>query len=1163
MLQNIQLHLHLDETTQRGIEQGVAERLSRMERDNLAAFRQNIPSVLSQIGGQNESWSIMCNKHSELNIVDYSTGRVLYGLHPEQEVAAQVRQFAAAPLTVALDDTRTDTATRVHNFLEGLNSSLASSLRRSKPLEDQMNVLVVLGVGLGHHIRQLLEQYQIGHMIVYEPNLDYFRCSLMATAWNECLDIAAQKGTGLYLQLGKDARDLASNINELAQHVPVEQFYLFQHYHHIVFDQVTQALAAGSWQDFKHWAVRESGDGKIENYLLPWSVPVDAQAWSTENLKNYRLKANLAVFKKFFPGVYQEFCDYQPKIWVPLANQDGQVNLFHCDSLLNLYTDAPREDGERVLEAFAARPNKDSLVLGYKGKKLKSYLHYQMVSKVQDILDEIEETQGALSERIKSMIMFGLGSGYQLEALFAKHTVEKLFVVEPNRDYFYASLYAIDWQAIIEGMDKAGARLYLNIGDDGSHLIEDLVMQFHSIGPHVLASTYFFQGYYNGRLNSAIAQLREQLRVIIAMGDYFDHSRYGIAHTHWSLLQGTPYLRKDASQYLSAEEKEVPVFLIGNGPSLDGLLAVIKEHAEQAILVSCGTALQVLHRHGIVPDFHAEIEINRSTFDWAVRIGDLDYLKNIRLISCNGIHPDTSGLYKETLLAFKEGESSTVSITDMFEGHDFEMLSHAYPTVSNFAANFVTRFGFKQIYLCGVDMGFVDNKYHHSKASGYYNESGEEAYNYAEMNDTSIVVPGNFRPFVNTKYEFKVSKTVLEQVLTRVQGEVYNLNDGARITGAQPLHGEHVLIVNSPEDKQAALDRLINQGFAILPVDEYQNRFERRVQHSALVEELNAFATVIEQPVTSRDDAEVLIERQREFLVSSYRRKRSLAFYYLNGTINYVNGALTKALHIKSDSQAIQIVQVVLDNWIDCFKQLTESLTVEPYSFDYISSFDSQRRRLYLKLCLESKDPLIGGVYPDEAFNRRYLSDALSVLGIQKEISLADQPDLDYQICFGELSNDDINHKVLISGQSEILDSFLSGNIQHTLLYLPGDMNNSGSPVCNDVARAFIARLVATSPVSPSIVLPKLIVKSVREVANYYNLEKFEKFYAYDCINFLIITHEPLDNNLMFFDDGTRARLIPRRLRAQDLISLHVSESEFEELREFRLQKFTSLTVGK
>ncbi len=79
------------------------------------------------------------------------------------------------------------------------------------------------------------------------------------------------------------------------------------------------------------------------------------------------------------------------------------------------------------------------------------------------------------------------------------------------------------------------------------------------------------------------------------------------------------------------------------------------------------------------------------------------------------MHPDTIGLFKTALLALKEGESATVSLMELFPEHGFDLLENAYPTVVNFVMNWLMKLDFRQLYLFGVDMGFVDPKHHHSR----------------------------------------------------------------------------------------------------------------------------------------------------------------------------------------------------------------------------------------------------------------------------------------------------------------------------------------------------------------------------------------------------------------------------------------------------------------
>ena len=107
---------------------------------------------------------------------------------------------------------------------------------------------------------------------------------------------------------------------------------------------------------------------------------------------------------------------------------------------------------------------------------------------------------------------------------------------------------------IVLSVDQSGS-LYINIGDDGSHLFRDLLAQFYSIGPYILASTYFYQAYYNAHLVRALAQLREQLQIVISMGEYFDHALYGISHTKETIKRGYPLLEAKPNKKLSQKQK--------------------------------------------------------------------------------------------------------------------------------------------------------------------------------------------------------------------------------------------------------------------------------------------------------------------------------------------------------------------------------------------------------------------------------------------------------------------------------------------------------------------------------------------------------------------------------------------------------------------------------
>lgn len=1114
MLNQIQLHVHEDEGTQREIEARVAKDIRQCYHESVEAIKRHIPSLLPVIAeSKTSNFTVMCNKEGELNLVNLLSGQVLYGVHPENEVVSHV----AAELLAAQPIWMTDA-------------------HAQKP-----KTLVILGLGLGYHLADVVKSQQFDQVVVYEPNKESFICSLSAISWKALLQSAKRAGIALFLQIGDNGRNIIANMEELRLHTATDSFYLYKHLNLPIFNDIQHVLMNNTWKELEQWVPSGKVINPIVNFVAPWSLSCHQGDWFSDLNEGLKAK-NLAAFKTFFPNIFEEFSSYEADVWEPVADQSNEVNLKHKKTGALFYGLQPQREARQSFEGFAQHPHKDGIILGYKGKKLRNYLHYQMVVESESVMKGVEDEHGILPEQVKSSIFFGIAAGYDLAFFIEQYDVEKLFICEPNKDFFFASLYAIEWHTILEYFEKKSRRLYLNIGDDGTNLTNDLLVQFQSIGPYVLANTYFYQSYYNEYLSSAVSQLREQLQVMIAMGDYFDNAKYGVSHTHWAIENNVPFLKHDASQRLSQNCKEVPIFIVGNGPSLDALLPLLKEEGDNAIIVSCGTALQTLHKHGIKPDFHAEIEANRSTYDWAVRVNDDDFLKDITLLSCNGIHPDTCSLYKRTLLAFKQGEASTVSVTDLYPKNTFGLLESAYPTVTNFAMNLFLELGFTQYYLFGTDLGFVDENYHHSKASGYYDDAGNELYDYTQENNTSLVVPGNFRPFVNTKYEFKVSKSVLENIVSSYNVDIYNINDGAKILGTLPLQPDDVILVSSFDEKKQALRNISERAYSIIDVSEFNNKFSTRYSKAHLLEELTALYELLPDDIANKTELENIIDEQRELIVSSLLRKKSLLFFYLNGTLNYINSSLTKVTTLQDQERLATLGSELIAIWKRYVGYIKSGFIQTQFEFDGITSFMGKRRVLMIEKALSNAPFHVAtfgnalgcnsSAYFELVNNNNSTSSALATIVVGSEHVAEYTHALD---CLIESNYID-----------DITSLFSCGK---NVVYLPGSyVDGNHSISCNGETRLNFAILSLISGLHNVIFIPKTVYVLGMGSLLYQHISGEVKTYAYGAVDFIVLSKTPIQEKDYFLGSGDRLVYIPE-LKELDLLGRKVDERKYESMK--------------
>lgn len=949
MLKDVRIHLDTDEKRQNAREREVAALIMQNVRRNEATFKAYVPSLVKVVKqAQSQHISVFINRFGNINIVNYNNGRTFYGLHPAKEILAQYALKKKSCTYCSLTGS-SETPDYAHRTALLKELPIFKGFMSQPPLPQNIDVLVVLGVGLGEHIKYLVENHNIGHLIIYEPEIQYFQCSVLGIDWRPIFETAKEKTTKIYFQLENNGSTLVDDVNELKQSNPFEGFYLYRHYNHELFNCIEHALVISDWHHLRKNGLASYLPQCKDTSLPFWSPVVEPDKYLSVSSENLRFKANIAAFHKYFPSIASEFESYQPAYWLPVIDENNKINVLSRFSLSAWFSDTPEEDALQNLANFATHPNKDGLVLGYEGEKLKNFLHFRFVQKAQKILKSTSEETGILPETIKSLILFGVGP--QLNGLNREYEVEKLFICEPDKDLFYASLFYIHWAELLRKVDANNGRLYINVGDDGTNLFKDLINQFYSVGPYILANTYFYQTYHNEMLVRTISQLREQLQVVIAMGENFDHARHGIAHTRETIIRKYPILESEPARKLSQSDKDVPVFIVGNGPSLDGAIAAIKEWRNHAIVISCGTALMPLYKNGIVPDFHAEIEQNRSTFDWCTRIGDFDYLKKINLISCNGIHPDTCKIFKNTYIAFKEGESSTVSSLNILGRENYEELQFAFPTVSNFVMNITTLIGFEQIYLFGVDLGFIDQKKHHSSLSGYYDNNGKEKYSYQLENNTHLVVPGNFEKFVFTKYEFKVSRVIIERSLAQVKVDCFNTSNGAKIEGSVPLSVDNILIMSSIEQRDITLDKLLDTVFRPVRDEvEYHRVFDEKYNPDVLAEEIAEFESLVAIPFTDSSDVEKLSEKQKELLFDSYLAGNSLLFYYLYGTVNYANSMFSKLNYASLDNESklakLNELRII---WLNTLGTISNELHDMPYLYDHVSSFSYEREEVFLR----------------------------------------------------------------------------------------------------------------------------------------------------------------------------------------------------------------------
>ncbi|MGI5310126.1 6-hydroxymethylpterin diphosphokinase MptE-like protein [Rheinheimera sp. WS51] len=931
MLNHYQDLMHPDPAKQNSLDVIFQKSLSEQFTANLAAFSQYCPSILNQLVGYKiNQYNLFCTQLGQANLLDLTNGQALYSNNPKNEINNEVESFLHDAVVVSLKEA----AFQAENTAWPTKALAASS------------TILLFGLGLGYQVQLLLEQRPPAVLVIYEPNHDFFYSSMQVIDWANIYQLAELHGTLISIQLGSDGNNVNTVIADLRHYQPdLKEIFIYRHIAHPVMDEVIHFLLSS--------LARENKACGRERHFIGFNEPehfvasrvgnvlgnIDCLTTIDSEAKGL-FKTNIAAFKQYYPELSNIIANYQPKHWF-FVRHKKQANLWHKQRNVLLYQSSTL-DAEKVVNDFIKKPYQDDLLLGQKVvDKFKHYVHYKHIAKLQNTFSQIASKSQRNINQLSSLIIFGIGCGEHISQINHQTDIKQLYIFEPNVDYLYASLFCFNWQALFDEAAENNQQIYLNIGGSDDDYFADVMQQFYRNGLFAIADTYMLQAYDSPFLAQSIKLLKQQLKVVLAMGDYYDYARFGISHTYDNFRAGHYWLKADRALYSQHPATDIPVFIVGNGPSLDHSIEFLKQHRDNAIVISCGTALKALHALGITPDFHAEVEQNRSTYRWITQVNDVSYLKSINAISVNGLHPDTANLFAEVFLAFKAGEAAAYVFKKLLDGAaDIANLTYAYPTVSNLAVNFALHAGFKQVYLFGVDLGYIDVDNHHSQFSAYYDQQGKSVYNYRQEHGDGIEVSGNFRPTVLTKVEFDVSRQIMEQTIAafKSQVEVYNCSDGAKIKGAITLQPANILISNNLQDRKSILEQFLQAAFYQNNLYEQSQLFLKKYNVAQFKSSIRRWCDLIQDEVTDIEGAETLLEQQWALFRALSMEPGSLLFPLLHGSTTYILGVLTKLISLMADNEsfdfALEQYNYVMAIWIEYLNSAADDLCNEPLKLD-------------------------------------------------------------------------------------------------------------------------------------------------------------------------------------------------------------------------------------
>jgi hypothetical protein len=382
---------------------------------------------------------------------------------------------------------------------------------------------------------------------------------------------------------------------------------------------------------------------------------------------------------------------------------------------------------------------------------------------------------------------------------------------------------------------------------------------------------------------------------------FFDDNLFAIAHSAKNISEEVPFLLKDKQVDISY--RNIPVFVIGNGPSLDESIGYIKNNKEKAIIIACGSTVSALHKAGIKPDICVAVERTKSMADFFDIFDDKEYLKDILFLSVDVIHPDCRRYFSKSALGFKHNEAMfSMLMLNRPDLHKFGYLPYVNPLVGNTGLSYALTLGFKNIYMFGLDNGYREKNHHHSRHSAYYEDNGsaiKELTDAVTSNET-FLVPANFGGEISSDCLFGLSANSMAKVIAMYpEASCSNCSDGALVRGATPLRYYDANIKDNFFDKKIVVESIYDNCFEPFLVS--MNDINEVLAVETFDELVILMVSEWERVKLDRNEISELMQRHYDYLNYLLTTKQSHIHRVLVGSINYFFSFLTTMLYSFND----------------------------------------------------------------------------------------------------------------------------------------------------------------------------------------------------------------------------------------------------------------------
>jgi hypothetical protein len=312
--------------------------------------------------------------------------------------------------------------------------------------------------------------------------------------------------------------------------------------------------------------------------------------------------------------------------------------------------------------------------------------------------------QGLSSSAQDTLVIYGFGLGYHIEAFFAAYPEGRVIVVEPDAAFFHAALKLRDFTALFQ---RKELRLLIAAAPE---IIVRLLHEREDESFQVLRlrSVYTKNEDYYKETDAVLSRLASRRDINLNTLKRFGRLWVRNLARNIPVIKTSPGIRRMEYRFAG-----FPVLVVAAGPSLDDVLPHLAEMKKRCVIVAVDTSYPACLRREIEPDFVVVVDPQY----WNTRHLDRVWQEKSILISESSTHPRIFRLLPgKTFL----GGSIFPLGRYLEEATESKGKLGAGGSVSTSAWDFARIIGGNPIIMAGLDLGFPA-KNTHCKGSFFEN----------------------------------------------------------------------------------------------------------------------------------------------------------------------------------------------------------------------------------------------------------------------------------------------------------------------------------------------------------------------------------------------------------------------------------------------------------